>query len=148
MEPTWGPPGSCRPQGSPMSALWTLLCGICRPRHCIAALSFSPAASFTFIVYLIWKYILAIKIYIFIWYKSICFLLFGMWLLNYALTLFAMATVDVASTRDDHIYHPWNWGDNVSTGVYLWFTKCIRTIQLWLTGTTPTIFRRYIGGDV
>ena len=27
MEPTWGPPGSCRPQMGPMSASWTLLSG-------------------------------------------------------------------------------------------------------------------------
>ena len=29
MEPTWGPPGSCRPQMGPMLASWTLLSGIC-----------------------------------------------------------------------------------------------------------------------
>ena len=28
MGPTWGPPGSCRPQMGPMLALWTLLTGI------------------------------------------------------------------------------------------------------------------------
>ena len=29
MGPTWGPPGSCRPQMGPMSAQWTLLSGSC-----------------------------------------------------------------------------------------------------------------------
>ena len=28
MGPTWGPPGSCRPQMGPMLALWTLLSGL------------------------------------------------------------------------------------------------------------------------
>ena len=28
MEPTWGPPGSCRPQIGPMLARWTLLSGM------------------------------------------------------------------------------------------------------------------------
>ena len=28
MEPTWGPPGSCRPQVGPMLASWTLLSGV------------------------------------------------------------------------------------------------------------------------
>ena len=28
MEPTWGPPGSCRPQMGPMMAPWTLLSGL------------------------------------------------------------------------------------------------------------------------
>ena len=28
MGPTWGPPGSCRPQVGPMLALWTLLSGV------------------------------------------------------------------------------------------------------------------------
>ena len=46
MGPTWGPPGSCRPQMGPMLAPWTLLSGnnlICcqstrRPRHvCLIA---------------------------------------------------------------------------------------------------------------
>ena len=29
MEPTWGPPGSCRPQMGPMLTPWTLLSGMC-----------------------------------------------------------------------------------------------------------------------
>ena len=29
MGPTWGPPGSCRPQMGPMLAPWTLLPGVC-----------------------------------------------------------------------------------------------------------------------
>ena len=28
MEPTWGPPGSCRPQMDPMLAVWTLLSAV------------------------------------------------------------------------------------------------------------------------
>ena len=28
MGPTWGPPGSCRPQVDPMLVPWTLLCGV------------------------------------------------------------------------------------------------------------------------
>ena len=38
MGPTWGPPGSCRPQVGPMLAPWTLLSGLfswwaCYPQH-------------------------------------------------------------------------------------------------------------------
>ena len=40
MEPTWGPPGSCRPQRGPMLAPWTLLSGkgLYQPL-CVGALS-------------------------------------------------------------------------------------------------------------
>ena len=31
MGPTWGPPGSCRPQMGPMLAPWTLLSGLLHP---------------------------------------------------------------------------------------------------------------------
>ena len=33
MGPTWGPPGSCRPQMGPMLAPWTLLSGYVYTRH-------------------------------------------------------------------------------------------------------------------
>ena len=33
MGPTWGPPGSCRPQMGPMLAPWTLLSGLSRTPH-------------------------------------------------------------------------------------------------------------------
>ena len=33
MGPTWGPPGSCRPQMGPMLAPWTLLCGLVSSRN-------------------------------------------------------------------------------------------------------------------
>ena len=32
MGPTWGPPGSCRPQMGPMLAPWTLLSGFLQPK--------------------------------------------------------------------------------------------------------------------
>ena len=36
MGPTWGPPGSCRPQVGPMLTPWTLLSGICVcSQHCV-----------------------------------------------------------------------------------------------------------------
>ena len=34
MGPTWGPPGSCRPQMGPMLAPWTLLSGMAGVTHC------------------------------------------------------------------------------------------------------------------
>ena len=34
MGPTWGPPGSCRPQMGPMLAPWTLLSGYSQSWHC------------------------------------------------------------------------------------------------------------------
>ena len=36
MGPTWGPPGSCRPQMGPMLALWTLLSGV---QHSVKSIS-------------------------------------------------------------------------------------------------------------
>ena len=35
MRPTWGPPGSCRPQMGPMLAPWTLLSGISIKSHAV-----------------------------------------------------------------------------------------------------------------
>ena len=35
MGPTWGPPGSCRPQMGPMLAPWTLLSGVMNISSCI-----------------------------------------------------------------------------------------------------------------
>ena len=43
MGPTWGPPGSYRPQKDPMSAPWTLLSGICFNSHWLSMGFMGPA---------------------------------------------------------------------------------------------------------
>ena len=49
MGPTWGPPGSCRPQMGPMSAPWNLLSGMTFQNRCAVMLTplLSAAAPWT-----------------------------------------------------------------------------------------------------
>ena len=43
MRPSWGPPGSCRPQMGPMLAPWTLLSGMMRPMNLHSKFFILPA---------------------------------------------------------------------------------------------------------
>ena len=49
MGPTWGPPGSCRPQMGPMLAPWTLLSGIVPifPVHCVTTVTWHCRKNFS-----------------------------------------------------------------------------------------------------